>query len=132
MCADGPGQVISGSYDNTLKVWKLKTGICIKILRGHSAPVLAIQAQGNRLIPGSGDKTIRIWHLDTGYCAAILAGHNDAVTCLTLDREEQRIVSGKWTVLSRCGALQHWSASTLECLNTLDWKSNEGHNGVVR
>merc|ERR1719483_29190 len=87
-------RVISGSYDTTLKVWELKTGICIKTLRGHSAPVLAIQAQGNRLISGSGDKTIRIWHLDTGFCAAVLAGHNDAVTCLTLDREDHRIVSG--------------------------------------
>ena len=64
--------VISGSYDTTLKVWELKTGICIKTLRGHSAPVLAIQAQGNRLISGSGDNTIRIWHLDTGYCATMM------------------------------------------------------------
>jgi len=120
-------RVISGSYDTTLKVWELKTGICIKTLRGHSAPVLAIQAQGNRLISGSGDKTIRIWHLDTGYCATVLAGHNDAVTCLTLDREEQRIVSGS---LDR--TIKVWSIATLECLNTLDWMSNEGHTGVVR
>ena len=127
VCADGPGQVISGSYDTTLKVWKLKTGICIKILRGHSAPVLAIQAQGNRLISVSGDKTIMIWHLDTGYCAAILAGHNDAVTCLTLDREKQRIVSAS---LDR--TIKVWSIATLECLNTLDWMSNEGRTGVVR
>ena len=89
--------------------------------------MLAIQAQGNRLISGSGDKTIRIWHLDTGYCAAVLAGHNDAVTCLTLDREDQRIVSGS---LDR--TIKVWNIATLECLKTLDWMSNEGHTGVVR
>ena len=32
--------------------------------------------------------------VDTGYCAAVLLGHNDAVTCLTLDRDQQRVISG--------------------------------------
>ena len=32
--------------------------------------------------------------MDTGYCAAVLLGHNDAVTCLTLDRDQQRVISG--------------------------------------
>ena len=35
--------VISGSYDTTLKLWELKTGNCIRSLRGHQGPVLAIQ-----------------------------------------------------------------------------------------
>ena len=90
-------RVISGSYDTTLKVWELRTGLCVKTLRGHTAPVLAIQAQGDRLVSGSGDKTIRIWRVDTGYCEASLSGHNDAVTCLTLDSgagDMQRIISG--------------------------------------
>ena len=43
-------RVISGSYDTTLKLWELRTGICVKTLRGHTAPVLAIQAQGDRLV----------------------------------------------------------------------------------
>ena len=43
---------------------------------------------------GGADKTIRIWQVDTGYCAAVLQGHNDAVTCLSLDRDQHRVISG--------------------------------------
>ena len=99
-----------------LQVWELRTGICVKTLRGHTAPVLAIQAEADKLVSGGGDKTIRVWQVDsvdsvdsagirtqgdrdtaqvdTGYCAAVLLGHNDAVTCLTLDRDQQRVISG--------------------------------------
>ena len=93
---------------------------------------------------GGGDKTIRVWQLDTGYCAAVLSGHNDAVTCLTLDSGQQRIISGSldrtikvsldnikvrilWHILC-----QVWSLASHECLKTLDWMSNEGHTGVIR
>lgn len=123
-------RVISGSYDTTLKLWELRTGICVKTLRGHTAPVLAIQAQGDRLVSGGGDKTIRVWQLDTGYCAAVLSGHNDAVTCLTLDSgagDMQRIISGS---LDR--TIKVWSLASHDCLKTLDWMSNEGHTGVIR
>ena len=46
----GRDRVISGSYDTTLKLWELRTGLCVKTLRGHTAPVLAIQAQQDRLV----------------------------------------------------------------------------------
>ena len=120
-------RVISASYDTTLKIWELKTGICVKTLRGHTAPVLAIQADGDRLVSGGGDKTIRLWQLDTGYCVSVLQGHNDAVTCLTLDKDHQKIISGS---LDR--TIKVWSMSSHHCLKTLDWMSNEGHTGVIR
>lgn len=41
-------------------MWDLVTGVCLITLRGHSAAVLAVQAQGSRLISGSGDKTVRV------------------------------------------------------------------------
>ena len=52
-----------------LQVWELRTGICVKTLRGHTAPVLAIQAEADRLVSGGGDKTIRVWQV---YRAGIL------------------------------------------------------------
>ena len=76
---------------------------------------------------GGGDKTIRVWQLETGYCAAVLSGHNDAVTCLTLDRDLQRVISGS---LDR--TIKVWSMAQHSCLKTLDWMSNEGHTGVIR
>ena len=112
------------------QVWELRTGICVKTLRGHTAPVLAIQAEADKLVSGGGDKTIRVWQVhsvdsagirtqgdrdtaqvDTGYCAAVLLGHNDAVTCLTLDRDQQRVISGsldRTIKVGREGAVFCW------------------------
>ena len=46
-------------------MWELRTGICVKTLRGHTAPVLAIQAEADKLVSGGGDKTIRVWQVDS-------------------------------------------------------------------
>ena len=35
MSPDGR-HVVSGSYDNTLKVWDVETGECVATLEGHS------------------------------------------------------------------------------------------------
>ena len=65
--------------------------------------------------------------MDTGYCAAVLQGHNDAVTCLSLDRDQHRVISGS---LDR--TIKVWSIAQHSCLNTLDWMNHEGHTGVIR
>jgi len=60
-------QVISGSWDNTLKVWDLETGKELFPLRGHTRPVtsVAVTPDGKLAISGSWDKTLRVWDLET-------------------------------------------------------------------
>jgi F-box/WD-40 domain protein 7 len=53
-------KVVSGSYDNTLKIWNLKTGECSQTLRGHSDHVLCLQFNATHLVSGSADKTIKV------------------------------------------------------------------------
>ncbi len=36
VCVMPDGRVISGSSDNTLKVWDISRGECIQTLKGHS------------------------------------------------------------------------------------------------
>lgn len=58
----GPGFLISGSGDNTLKVWDENTGHCVQTWTGHSASVMTCQHDGDyRIISGSYDKTIKVW-----------------------------------------------------------------------
>lgn len=54
-----PGVILSGSRDNTIKVWN--DGHCEQQLIGHSGSVLSIAAQNGMVVSGSSDTTVRIW-----------------------------------------------------------------------
>lgn len=61
--------LISGSADQTIKVWNCVTGSLKFTLSGHTAAVrtLAISPCDRILISGSADQTIRIWDLTTPF-----------------------------------------------------------------
>src|SRR4029453_2536154 len=81
--ADGK-RLFTGSGDNTIKVWDVKTGKQVLSLRGHTGLVtsLAVSSDGKRLFTGSGDNTIKVWDMETGKEALTLRGHTGVVTCM--------------------------------------------------
>ena len=57
----GPTSVlVSGSLDNTIKVWDIENGKAIKTLFGHIEGVWTIACDKLRLISGSHDRTIKV------------------------------------------------------------------------
>jgi len=84
--------LLSGSLDNTIKVWDVETGKPLKTLFGHIEGVWAVDGDRLRVISGSHDRTIKIWERETGRCQTTLVGHRGAVTCLSL--ADDKIVSG--------------------------------------
>jgi WD40 repeat protein len=75
--------VISGSDDNTVKVWNLQTGEVQFTLQGHSDSVLAVAvtADGKRVISGSDDNTVKVWNLETGEEIATFTGEYPSYSC---------------------------------------------------
>lgn len=56
-------KIISGSLDDTIKIWDANTGECLQTLVGHIEPVwsVAFSPDGTKIISGSLDHTIKIW-----------------------------------------------------------------------
>ena len=52
--------LITGSYDRTIRIWNLETGVEIRCLRGHTRAVRCLRFDEAKLITGSMDHTIRV------------------------------------------------------------------------
>ena len=80
--------VASGSADGTVKIWCLKTCVCIKTLAlhqhvGYVKTLLWLPATGE-LVSCSNYGVIKIWRTDTGRCLKTLRDHAEMIECLTL------------------------------------------------
>ena len=60
--------IVSGSADDTVKVWALAAGACVRTLEGHSRPVssVAVSSDGRQIVSGSGDETVKVWPMRHG------------------------------------------------------------------
>lgn len=113
-------RIVSGSDDNTLKVWSAITGKCLRTLVGHTGGVWSSQMRDNIIISGSTDRTLKVWNAETGECIHTLYGHTSTVRCMHL--HEKRVVSG-----SRDATLRVWDIESGQCLHVL-----MGHVAAVR
>jgi WD40 repeat protein len=57
--------VVSGSGDNTVRLWDLATGKEVRRFTGHESGVMsvAVTPDGRYVVSGSEDKTIRLWYI---------------------------------------------------------------------
>ncbi|MEH2178423.1 WD40 repeat domain-containing protein [Nostoc sp.] len=88
--------LVSGSWDQTIKVWQLETGKLLHTLKGHRDRVyaIALSPDGQIIASGSADKTIKLWHLQTGELLGTFTGHGNIVTALAFTASGEMLVSG--------------------------------------
>ncbi|OUL20282.1 hypothetical protein BV372_32830 [Nostoc sp. T09] len=88
--------LISGSRDQTIKIWQLETGELIRTLKGHRDEVCTITLSPDEQIiaSGSADKTIKLWHVETGELLSTFTGHTDTVTAVAFTASGEMLVSG--------------------------------------
>jgi F-box and WD-40 domain protein 1/11 len=115
------GLMVSGSRDQTIKVWDMYTRKCIKTLVLHQASVLclAIDLDRDIIVSGSSDNSIAVWNYSTGMANAVLRGHEDSVVNVQL--YQNKIIS-----CSKDTTIRIWDMDTFELLATL-----RGHKGAI-
>ena len=113
-----PNTLISGSWDQTARVWNNLDINALSIeLKGHDAAVWAVTAlKSGKYATGSADKMIFVWNVK-GEKLVVLKGHTDCIRGLaSLD-------DGSLLSCSNDATIRHWS-ETYDCLREFHGHSN--------
>jgi WD40 repeat protein len=77
-------RLLSGSFDQTLRLWDAESGQEIRSFcrpsgsgSSPSRPSVAFSPDGRRLLSGSDDHTLRLWDAESGHEIRSFAGHQE-------------------------------------------------------
>ena len=78
--------LVTGSDDNTLKVWCIDKGEVKYTLSGHTGGVWTSQISqcGRFIVSGSTDRTVKVWSTADGSLLHTLQGHTSTVRCMAM------------------------------------------------
>jgi len=86
VCSLGGGLLASGTFDETVRIWRASDGACLKTLDAHEGAVTSVTSlsapgggDSDLLASASHDKTVRIWRVSSGDCLKTLTGHEHFV-----------------------------------------------------
>jgi len=89
-------RIVTGSDDQTAKVWEAASGRELLTLKGHRAPVHAVvfSPDGRRIVTGSEDQTAKVWEAASGRELLTLRGHSYGILSVAFSPDGRRIVTG--------------------------------------
>lgn len=100
-------KLVSCSKDKTVRIWDVRTGLQLHVLRGHTDRVLglAISPDGKWIASAGEDSTVRIWETRTGHPQMCLTG-SAIIDCVAFSPDGQMVACG-----DRKGKLRIWRSS---------------------
>ncbi len=110
-------RIVTGSLDNTARVWDAESGAGIACLNGHAGKVVAaaFSPDGRQIVTGSLDNTARVWDAESGTEFACLNAHTRSVQSASFSPDGRRIVTR-----SEDNTVRVWDAESgkeIACLN---------------
>ncbi|KAG5559049.1 hypothetical protein RHGRI_008836 [Rhododendron griersonianum] len=123
--------IVTGSKDNSIRLWEAESTRCIGVGLGHMEAVGAVafsKKRRNFVVSGSSDRTLKVWSLDslsddmeqsTNLKAkAVVAAHDKDINSLAIAPNDSFVCSG--SQVSADGLVKLWTVQTNECIATYD------------
>ncbi|HEX3998170.1 MAG TPA: protein kinase [Pirellulales bacterium] len=109
-------RIVTGSWDNSAKIWNVKTGHAELKLVGHRGYVNSAEFspddKGKWVLTASDDGTARIWDAQTGKCLREFKGHQANVTSATFSPDGKYVLTASGDKTARL-----WDAQTAKQLH---------------
>lgn len=108
-CVSNTGRtlIVTGSKDNTVRLWDCESKACVGVGIGHLGAVGAVgfsKKQRNFFVSGSSDRTLKVWNLDsisdnneevlTLKAKAVVAAHDKDINTLAVAPNDSLVCSG--------------------------------------
>jgi WD40 repeat protein len=102
----------SGSGDNTIRLWDVRTGRLIRSFTGHGKQVnsVAFSPDGKTLVSASADLSIKLWDVVSGRIIRLFSGHSSAVYSVAFSPDGKTLASAGSG--GNDSALRLWDVST--------------------
>ncbi|KAG1471131.1 hypothetical protein G6F56_002298 [Rhizopus delemar] len=108
----GKHLLVTGSRDQAIKIWDVRTGECQQTIKQHDGSVLCMRVFDRWLMTGSSDATCILWSLPTIEPRLRLRGHGHSILDVCW-------VSGKIVTSSKDHTLRVWDGQTGDELRQL-------------
>jgi WD40 repeat protein len=108
-------RLVTGTEDQTARLWDAGSGRELLALAGHSGEVMSVafSTDGHRVVTGSTDLSAKLWDVGselgpskTARELLTLKGHTDIIDCVAFSPDGRRIATG-----SRDRTLKIWEAA---------------------
>ncbi|WP_310481431.1 NB-ARC domain-containing protein [Chamaesiphon sp. VAR_48_metabat_403] len=114
-------QLVSSSFDKTIKLWDTNSGKCVKTLLGHRNRIwtVAFHPNGTQIASGGDDNHTKIWDLERERCIKTIVGHTNAILSVKLSPDGSYLASGNEDTTIRI-----WSIDRQKIVQTLREHTN--------
>ncbi|XGW25278.1 hypothetical protein V3C99_006585 [Haemonchus contortus] len=107
---------VSTSTDNTVRIWSLISGECVKMLTPHSHKVICcvLASDDSFLVTGSADSSAKMIDLETGEVLRSFTEHTGSVVSLQLTVNNEFLITGSGDFI-----VQMWSLESGRCISRM-------------